>query len=310
MTEKNSMKKILAAIENGVTPAMATPLDDSGYRVDVAAVQPLVEFLLGAGVRGLFVGGTTGEGLLLADNERRRLHEAVLDAVGGRVPTLVHVGANNTRDAVALAEHAATVGASGVVAITPTFLPVSDEALLHYFHDVAEAAPETPFFVYDIPQLAVNGVGPALLARLGESLPTFAGMKCSRTDAQIIRRLIDAAPPGAAVFAGNEPIALGSLAMGATGLITGLSTAVPEPFVALVDAFTAGDIAEARRQQQLINRLLTLLPAGARIGAIKVILEQRGVPVGPAVPPRETPRDLQLWEEMAPLLEGHLQTTP
>ena len=125
----------------------------------------------------------------------------------------------------------------------------------------------------------------------------MAGIKCSHPDAQHIRQLIDAAPQ-LALYAGNERIALGSLALGAQGLISGLTTAVPEPFVALARTFAAGDLAAAQEQQRLINRLLDLIPAEARIGALKLILQQRGIPVGPAVPPRPTPQDLPLWSKM------------
>jgi dihydrodipicolinate synthase/N-acetylneuraminate lyase len=177
-----------------------------------------------------------------------------------------------------------------------------DDALLSYFVEVAAAAPELPVLVYDIPQMAMNGVTPELLARLPDKIPSFAGIKCSRLDMQMIRRLIDVTAPGLAFFAGNESIALGSLALGAHGLISGLATAIPEPFVALADAFTCGDMATARQEQQRINRLLALLPAGARIGAMRRILEQRGIPVGPCVPPRPMPDVPGLWEQMRALL--------
>jgi dihydrodipicolinate synthase/N-acetylneuraminate lyase len=127
-------------------------------------------------------------------------------------------------------------------------------------------------------------------------------MKCSRPDAQMIRKLVDAAPDGIVVFAGNEAIALGSLALGADALISGLSTAIPEPFVAMTQALDRRDLGMARSHQQVINRLLALMPAGARIGAIKRILQQRGIDVGPAVPPRPTPELSGLWESMQSVL--------
>jgi dihydrodipicolinate synthase/N-acetylneuraminate lyase len=104
------------------------------------------------------------------------------------------------------------------------------------------------------------------------------------------------------VLAGNERIALGSLAMGAGGLISGLSTAIPEPFVSLTEAFVAGDWEQARAEQQRINRLLDRMPAGARIGAIKEILQQRGIEMGPPVPPRPAANCPDLWQELKQLL--------
>lgn len=288
-------------LANGVSPAMATPLEANGYTVNTAVIPQLVNFLLDAGVKGLFVGGTTGEGVLLHAAERMRLHQAAVKAANGRVPVLLHVGANQLRTAVSLASHAAEVGADAIAAVTPYFYGVHDDALITYYRAVSRAAPQTPLLLYDIPQLAVNGITPEALPRLAQAVPTLAGMKTSRPDAQIVRRLLDAAPPNFITLAGNESVALGLLALGADGLVSGLSTAVPEPFVALTTAVSRGDLAAARDQQQIINRLLAHLPGGARIGAIKQILAERGIPVGTAVPPRPMPT-APIWPEMEPAL--------
>lgn len=280
------VRQLVDRIAFGVTPAMATPLTAAGLQVNLPSVDALVDFLIDAGVKGLFVGGTTGEGILLETSERQRLHEQAMKAIGGRVPALIHVGANTTAESVALATHAYSIGAEAIVAVTPTFYPMPDSALADYFGELAAAAPGTPLLAYDIPHMAVNGISPALMQRLAADLPAFAGIKTSNQDAQAIRRLVDAVPAGRIVLAGNERIALGSLALGAAGLISGLSTAVPEPFVRLTQAFFDGDVALAQDQQKRINAMLDLIPAGVRIGALKSLLDQRGINAGPPVPPR------------------------
>ena len=289
-----------ASLAGGVAPAMATPLLPGSHTVNTAVVGPLVEFLLARGVKGLFVGGTTGEGTQLDDDQRRALHEAAVAAAGGRVPVLLHVGAQRTEAAVALARHAAALRPAALVAMTPTFYGVSDDALARYFHAIAAAAPDVPLFLYDIPQFAVNGIGPALLSRLAAEMPSLAGLKTSRVDIQIVRQLIDALPRERILLAGNESAALASLALGADGLISGLSTAIPEPFVALTRAAAAGQLDEAREWQRCINRLLGVL-GGARIGGIKAILVQRGIPVGPPVPVLDS-TDAPLWPRAAEIL--------
>ena len=162
---------------------------------------------------------------------------------------------------------------------------MNDEDQYAYFARIAEAAGDTPIMIYDIPQLAINGISPALLKRLA-NLPNFAGIKCSRGEGQMIRQLIDALPDGALFLAGNEKIALGSLAMGAHGMISGLSTAIPEVIVTLCQSVGAGDLAAARQAHTQINTLLTMYDGERRIGSIKQILQERGVPVGTPVPPR------------------------
>ena len=301
----DSITTLKQTLHGGVAPAMATPLVPGTHTVNTAVVPQLVNFLLDKGVKGLFIGGTTGEGTQLDDDQRRALHEAAV-AAAGRAPVLLHVGAQRTEAAVALARHAVTLRPAAIVAMTPTFYGLSDDALARYYHAIADAAPDTPLFLYDIPQFAVNGIGPALLARLAAELPSLAGLKTSRVDIQIVRQLIDALPPDRILLAGNESAALASLALGADGLISGLSTAIPEPFVALTQAVAAGQLDEARAWQRCINKLLAVL-GGARIGGIKAILNQRGIPVGPPVPTLDA-SDAPLWPRAAEIL-GELGIT-
>ena len=280
---------------------MATPLSADGQSVNLPVLEPLINLLINAGVKGLFVGGTTGEGILLSLEQRQALHERSMTAIAGRVPALIHVGANTTAESVILARHAQSIGAEAIVAVTPTFYPLPDTSLAGYFRDLAAAAPDTPLLAYDIPHMAVNGVSPALLAILVQEIPTFAGIKTSNADAQVIRRQIDATPPDRIVLAGNESIALASLSLGANGLISGLATALPEPFVRLTEAFFSGDIARAQQEQKRVNWLLDLIPAGKRIGALKSLLCQRGIDVGPPVPPRPavTESEWPVWPDIA-----------
>ncbi len=295
---KSKIGALKAKLKDGVSPAMATPLLADGYTVNTAVIPQLVNFLLDAGVKGFFVGGTTGEGILLNEAERMRLHEATIAAVNGRVPVIIHAGTNRTDTTLKLVRHAADMGADALAVVPPTYYGIHDDGLFDYYQTIVAAIPDIPLFLYDIPHLAVNGISPSLLRRLSAAMPSVAGVKTSRTNAQEVGQVIAAAPDYLIVLAGNEAIALGSLAMGANGLITGLSTAVPEIFVALTAAFARGDTATARACHDRLLKMLALLPDGARIGAIKQILAERGLDVGPAVPPRPTPPSSQLWSQI------------
>lgn len=290
-------------LKHGVVPAMATPLH-ADATIRIQALERLIAFLIDAGVNGLFVGGTTGEGILLDRNQRKLLHESSVKIVSGEVPVLLHVGANTTSESIDLARHAAALGADAAVAVTPYYYPMHDEGLLAYYSEVAAEVQPLPFLAYDIPQMAVNGIGPKLVRKMAGAIENFAGLKTSRPDAQGVRALVDAASGRLLVLAGNERIALGSLALGAEGLISGLCTAIPEPFVAMTKAFADGDLAKAQKHQRTINRLIDLLPEGARIGAIKKLLTDRGIDVGLSVPPRPMPDNGWTgWTEMSAVLE-------
>jgi dihydrodipicolinate synthase/N-acetylneuraminate lyase len=151
--------------------------------------------------------------------------------------------------------------------------------------------------------MAVNGISPKLIGRLSADIPTFAGLKSSNPDTQKVRKLIDATPKEKIFLVGNEAVALGNIALGADGMISGLSTAVPEPFIKMVSAFFAGNMDLARLQQRKINQMLALLPAGTRIGALKMLLQQRGIPVGPPVLPLpKAPENWPGWQQLSELV--------
>ena len=298
---KEKIAHLKQRLAGGVTPAMATPLYEDSYAVNTAVIPQLVNFLLARGVHGLFAGGSTGEGIVLPLAERKKLHEGVTTAVSGSIPVLVHVGSIRTDWAVEMARHAAAIQADAIAAVTPTFYKLDDDSLLSYYTAIAAAAPDVPLILYDIPHLATNGISPSLLQRLVTEIPSLAGIKSSRSDAQAVRNLLDVCPPHLTALAGNEAIALGLLALGMDGLLSGLATAVPEPLVALVQAVADNNLAEAQRQQTIIRRILALTPAGKRIGWLKQILAERGIPVGTAVPPRLMP-DGESWPPIQAIL--------
>ncbi len=300
---KEKIAQLKSNLSGRVAPAMATPLQADGYSVNKEAIPQLVDFLIEKGASGLFVGGTTGEGVLLSLDQRKILQETAVSAAHNRVPVILHTGTNNLVDTIMLSQHAQEIGADAIAVVTPFFYGMHDDGLAAYYTAIANAVSEIPLLLYDIPQMAVNGISPALLARLGNELPSIAGVKCSRPDAQMIRQLLAAAPTHTMVLAGNEAIALGSLAMGADGLISGLSTAVPEPFVALTQAFAQGNLAEAQQIHNKINQMLAQMPAGARIGGIKQILTERGIPMGTAVPPRPMPTE-PIWPQLEMILNA------
>lgn len=298
---KNKIEALQNKLKHGVSPALATPVTADGYTVNVDQIPALIEFLESKDSKGLFVGGSTGEGILLTTEERKRLHKTAVEAAS--VPVMLHIGANRTDTAVALANHAAQIGADAIAAVTPYYYGFHDEGLINYYQAISQAAPELPLLLYDIPHMAVNGISPAFIKEVQEKVPTIAGIKTSRGNMIEINALLKAAAPPFITFAGKEPLALGALSYGFDGLVSGLSTAIPEPFVALTAAYGAGDLQAAQAHQQTVNRLLTCIPAGYRIGTIKQILAERGFAVGTAVPPRPMPHE-PIWPSMQAILES------
>jgi dihydrodipicolinate synthase/N-acetylneuraminate lyase len=254
----------------GAVPAAVTPLREDGERVDLAAVGPYVDVLVGHGVGGVMALGTAGEGLLLTEEERVAVARAFVAAADGRVPVTVHCGAQTTAVARRLAEAAAGDGAAAVSAISPPFFPLDDDALLAHHAAVAGACAPLPYYVYEFAARTGYPVPPRVLAALGEQAPNLRGIKVSMRPLSAVTAYV---ADGVDVFVGPEELIAGGLAAGARGAVSGLAAAVPEATVAAVALATP----EASARAGALRAALDELPF---IPALKRVLQRRGVPIG------------------------------
>jgi len=246
-----------------------TPLRDRGTTLDEDAFAPLVDFFAAGGLDGVFALGTTGEGILLSTAERRRAAELFLAASGERLAVVVHCGAQTTAETVALASHAAEVGADGVAVVGPPYYAFDEEELLTHFAAAARACAPVPFFLYEFASRAGYRVPLSVVERLRGEAPNLAGLKVSDTP-------FDAVEPylveGLDVFVGSEPLFLQALERGAVGSVSGLATAFPEVIAALVRDPTAANAQRVTALRDAFSRV----PFNA---AMKVVLGLRGLPV-------------------------------
>jgi dihydrodipicolinate synthase/N-acetylneuraminate lyase len=255
----------------GALAASVTPLRDGGESLDEEAFPPYAEFLRDGGLDGLLALGTTGEGVLLSLEERKRAAELF---VAGELPVVVHAGAQSTADTVALAEHAAAAGAAGVAVIGPPYYPLDAEALLAHFAAAAGACAPLPFYVYEFEARSGYAVPIEVVERLRATAPNLAGLKVSDRPFERVRPYL---LEGLAVFVGAEPLLPEAIASGAVGTVSGLAAAFPAEVAALVRE--PGDPERLERVDSL-RRLLDRFPFQA---AAKGALGLRGVPVRPDV---------------------------
>jgi dihydrodipicolinate synthase/N-acetylneuraminate lyase len=249
----------------GALAAAVTPLRDGGAGLDEEAFAPLCSFLADGGLDGLLALGTTGEGILLSVDERRRAAELFVRA-GEELAVAIHCGAQTTADTVALSEHAAQTGADAVAVIAPPYYAFDDEALLEHFAAAARACEPLPFYVYEFAARSGYAVPVALIGRLRERAPNLAGLKVSDRPWEAFEPyLIE----GLDVFVGPERLIAQGLARGAAGAVSGLATAFPEVVVRTVRG-------EADSEVERLRDGLDRFPFRA---AAKRALAHRGVPV-------------------------------
>lgn len=255
---------------SGALAASVTPLREHGTEVDDDAFGPLTDFFVREGLDGLLALGTAGEGILLTVAERRRVADLFLQAADNRLQVAVHCGAQTTADTVALAAHAAEVGADAVVVIGPPYFKLDDKAQYGHFFAAAAACAPLPFYVYEFAATTGYAIAPAVLERLRNDATNVVGLKVSDTPLAAFEKYV---LPGFDIFVGPEALIPQGFAGGAAGAVSALASAFPELVVAAVRDPDGADLGSVRAAIEQFP-----FPA-----ATKVVLARRGVPIRPDV---------------------------
>jgi dihydrodipicolinate synthase/N-acetylneuraminate lyase len=248
----------------GALAAALTPLRDGGSALDEDAFAPYCEFL--RELDGVLALGTTGEGILLSVEERKRVVELFL---AGGMRVIAHCGAQTTAATVELAEHAASAGVDGVAVIGPPYFPLDDDALLAHFAAAARACAPLPFYVYEFARASGYAVPLEVLGRLREQAPNLAGLKVSDSP-------WDAFAPylleGLDVFVGPEALISQGMRANAVGAVSALASAFPQRVAAAVRD-PDGDEANG------MGDLRAAIERFPRHAALKHVVARRGVPM-------------------------------
>lgn len=275
----------------GLVAATHTPFGPDGS-LRLAAVEYQAAHLLNHQVAWAFVGGTTGECHSLSLEERRALTRRWLEVTRGTaLRVVVHVGANCLADARRLAAEAATLGAGAIAALSPSyFKPPGVDVLVECCAEIACAAPEVPFYYYDIP--ALTGVKVSVTDFLAQGrgrIPTLAGVKFTNPDLLEYQRCLRVEDGVFDIPYGTDEWLLAALALGARGAVGSTYNFAAPIFRRLLAAFEKGDLETARREQFRAGRLIHLLGRHGYLGAAKAVMGMLGVDVGPARLPIPNP---------------------
>ncbi|MCI8302138.1 MAG: N-acetylneuraminate lyase [Oscillospiraceae bacterium] len=259
----------------GIFPAFYACYDKDG-QVSAPAVRALAKYLLDKGVKGLYVGGSSGECIYQSVAERKLTLENVMAEVGGKMTIIAHVACNNTADSRELAAHAESLGVDAVAAIPPIYFKLPPKAIAKYWNDISDAAPNTDFVIYNIPQLAGVALTVPLLQEMLKN-PRVIGVKNSSMPVQDIQMWKD---EGALVFNGPDEQLLSGLAAGAAGGIGGTYAAMPELYLEIARCFQAGQLEKGREVQNECCRIIYKMCSaqGNMYAVIKEIIRLQGGP--------------------------------
>lgn len=270
----------------GPIAATYTPLTVTGG-VDLDAIPPLVERLLTDGVSGLYVCGSTGEGVSLSADERRQVAAAFTAAARDRLPVIVHVGHDSLAEAAGLAAHAAEIGAEAISAMPPCYFPIRDAATaVACAAEVAAAAPHLPFYYYHIP--AMTGVAIDVVDFLrqgGDRIPNLAGVKYTANTLHEFQECVALDDGRFEMLSGYDELLLPALAVGARAAVGSTFNVAAPLYRRLIAAFEAGDLARAREEQLRAVAMIRVLMRFPFHPAMKAVLAMVGPPCGGCRPP-------------------------
>jgi dihydrodipicolinate synthase/N-acetylneuraminate lyase len=270
-----------------VIPALVTPFDEHG-RVDLDAFRMHVRWLVGEGVDGLLVGGTTGEGALLDETEMRAMIAAAVDEASG-TPVMAQVGVPGTAATCARIDDARALGVSSVTAVAPYYFRLTQEQLLAHYRALLAHAGSLPLYAYNIPSRTVNDIEAPIVAMLAAE--GLAGVKDSTKSLDRLHEYIACAPAGSpfGVFVGSDSLALPALDAGSAGIVSALANVRPDLLRAVREASEADDQIAADRVQAEILELRAAFSSAVSLAGLKVAvaaaLAGRGSPYPTALRP-------------------------
>ena len=259
----------------GIIPAFYACYDAEG-KISPEGVRALTRWFVEKGVKGLYVGGSSGECIYQSKEERKVVLENVMAEAKGKLTIIAHVACNNTADSQELAAHAESLGVDAIASIPPIYFHLPPYAIAKYWNDISDAAPNTDFIIYNIPQLAGVALSVPLLKEMLKN-PRCIGVKNSSMPTQDIQMWRD---EGAIVFNGPDEQLISGLVMGAVGGIGGTYGAMPELYVKLFECVKSGDMATALEIQNDCCRIIYKLCSGHgnMYGMIKEVLRKMGCP--------------------------------
>ena len=268
----------------GVLGPVVTTFDSSGA-LDVAAFRANIRAHLASGLNGVVLTGSTGEGALVDDAERRELIEAARALVPADKWLIVATGAESTRQVLARNADAQRLGADAALVVSPHYYTPSmtTEALRAHFTAVADGS-QLPILLYNIPKYTHFAIAPALVAELARH-PNVHGMKDSSGDLALFEQYLASQGDAFSVLTGSGQSLAEALALGARGGILGVALFSGALAPQLFRAFMRGDRAEAARVQSLLVPMAREIVGGMGVPGVKRALERVGLAGGPVRSP-------------------------
>ncbi len=266
----------------GLVAATVTPIKSNGD-LNLAVVPSIIDHLVKDGIQGIYIAGSTGEGMSLTDDERREIAEAYVDAAKGKLKTVVQVGHNSMRSSAELAAHAESIGADAVSATPPGyFKPANEQELVESLLPVVEASGNTAFYYYNIPFLSGINLNPMKFTDIAmDRLSTFKGIKYSDGGTLYNLPLLQKVAPELEFLAGSDEAYLTALAIGYKGAVGSTYNYAAPIYDKVRSAFESGNMEDARIWQGRALQMIEAMFATCGRASLKDMMQIIGIDCGP-----------------------------
>ena len=244
----------------GVIPAFYACYDKEG-KVSPQAVRALTQYHIDKGVKGVYVCGSSGECIYQSKEDRKITLENVMAAAKGKLTVIAHVACNNTEDSIELAKHAESCGVDAIAAIPPIYFHLPEYSIAGYWNAMSEAAPNTDFIIYNIPQLAGVALTMPLFREMLKN-PRVIGVKNSSMPVQDIQMFKAEGGDDIIVFNGPDEQFISGRIIGAAAGIGGTYGVMPELFLKMDALVKANRLAEAKEIQYAVNEIICKMCSG------------------------------------------------
>ena len=260
----------------GCATALVTPFG-AGGGVDVERMRALVGRQMDGGVSLLVPCGTTGESVTMSAGEREQVIRATIETAKGRARVIAGTGSNNTAHAVEQSRRAAELGADAVLVVPPYYNKPTQEGLYQHFRAVAEAVPETPVVLYNVPGRTSSNISAETTLRLARDFGNVVAVKEASCNLPQIMQILRDRPEGFLVLSGDDAMTFALLALGGDGLVSVASNEAPGPLSKMVDAALAGRWDEAREMHYRLLPLMDVNFVESSPGPVKAAMALMGL---------------------------------
>jgi N-acetylneuraminate lyase len=284
----------------GLIAAVFTPMREDGS-LDPGRIPGIVDYLIHTQISGLYVCGSTGEGPSLSSEERRATAAAYMEAAAGKLPVIIQVGHNSLAEARALASHAEAIGADAISALPPWYFKIDSlETLIDCIGEISSAAPNLPFYYYNIPSLTGINFNMVEFLRLGSKrIPNLAGIKYTNSAIDEYRECLKFENERFNVLFGRDEMLLSAFSAGAEGAVGSTYNFAGSLYQRIITAFEQGNLSEAQKYQDLSVEMIRIIFDHGGQAALKAVMKLIGLDCGPNRLPLRTlkPEELQAMKE-------------